>query len=90
MIRGFLCSQTINWGEQGSAPEVGRQTDKQRRKKQERKIVPRQKKKKNGQNAFIRASRKLWLLSISSFRVNIDADIISIHGPICLKYYDGE
>lgn len=38
----------------------------------------------------IRMSRKLWLLSISSFRVNIDADIISIHGPICLKYYDGE
>lgn len=29
-------------------------------------------------------------MSISSFRVNIDADIISIHGPIYLKYYDWE
>lgn len=45
---------------------------------------------KDGQKCVIRVSRKLWLLSISSFRVNIDADIISIHGPICLKYYDGE
>lgn len=55
-------------------------------KKRERKIVPPQRWSK----CVIRVSRKLWLLSISSFKVNIDADIISIHGPICLKYYDGE